>query len=76
MYLIKKQTLKILKSELVGKIENINHAFTTRIGGLSPAPYNSLNLYSILENEKENAFNNREILADILGFNSEKLVLA
>lgn len=74
MYLIKKQTLKILKSELLDKIENINHAFTTRIGGLSQVPYNSLNLSSILENE--NAFKNRKILADTLGFDSEKLVLA
>lgn len=76
MYITKNQNLKILKSNLLDTIENIGYAFTTRIGGISPAPYNELNIHSILANEKENSFRNREILGNTIGFDSKKLVLA
>ncbi|MFN8673442.1 MAG: peptidoglycan editing factor PgeF [Candidatus Sericytochromatia bacterium] len=76
MLLEEKNGLKFFKSEKLLSIEGINHAFTTRIGGISPKPYNSLNIYSTKEEEKDNSLANRKKLGEVLNINIEKAVLA
>lgn len=48
------------------------HGFSTRHGGVSPAPYNSLNLGG-LEDTSENILHNRTIALKKLGYNLQQL---
>ena len=58
--------------------ENISavHAFTTRLGGVSPAPFDSLNLGLHRGDDPENVAENYRILAAGLGFDLNKLVMS
>ena len=51
------------------------HAFTTRRGGVSEAPFDSLNLGLHRGDKDENVAENRRLLADAVGFDLNKLVL-
>lgn len=51
------------------------HAFTTRHGGVSPAPFDSLNLGLHRGDKDENVAENHRRLASALGFDIQKLVL-
>ncbi|HEX3239827.1 MAG TPA: polyphenol oxidase family protein [Solirubrobacterales bacterium] len=48
-------------------------AFGTRLGGVSPAPFNSLNIGILTEDSNENAIENRRRLATALGFVPERV---
>ncbi len=48
-------------------------AFGTRLGGVSPPPFNSLNIGLLTEDSDENAIENRRRLAVALGFAPEKV---
>jgi YfiH family protein len=51
-------------------------AFATRIGGLSPPPFDSLNLGLLTEDADANAIENRRRLAAALGFAPERVAYA
>jgi YfiH family protein len=68
-----KNNLKLFKADNLESLKWLEHAFTTRIGGVSTGNYHSLNLFG-REEESKNAYENRKKLADTLGFNPEKLV--
>lgn len=51
------------------------HAFTTRRGGVSEGPFDSLNLGLYRGDKDENVIKNRNLLADALGFDLNKLVM-
>jgi hypothetical protein len=53
----------------------IRHAFLTRQGGVSPAPFHSLNLSVATGDSIENTDRNREEVARTFGFAPERLVL-
>jgi len=65
--------LELLQSPLLNSEEKhgLLHAFTTRHGGQTPAPYESFNLGRHVANGqlKEDALANREVLCRVLGFN-------
>ena len=50
----------------------ISHAFTTRLGGVSPAPYDSLNLRFSCDDTRENVSENYRRLAGALGISYER----
>ena len=54
--------------------DRILYGFTGRGGGVSPQPYNSLNLGTNTEDDPENVKKNLEIAASDLGFRSTDLV--
>ncbi|RKD34312.1 peptidoglycan editing factor PgeF [Thermohalobacter berrensis] len=54
----------------------IKHMFTTRIGGVSPKPYDSLNLGFNLEDEKENVLKNYKIVSDVMEVSLDSCVLS
>jgi polyphenol oxidase len=56
------------------KSDTIKHGFFTRKGGVSPPPYDSLNLGHGSDDTKDNIKKNRELVAQSLGFNEEQLV--
>jgi len=51
-------------------------AFGTRLGGVSPAPFGSLNLGLLTDDADENAIENRRRLAAALGFPPERVAYA
>jgi len=63
--------IELLMAENIGAV----HAFTTRHGGVSPAPFDSLNLGLHRGDKDENVAKNRKRLAAALGFDLDKLVL-
>ena len=60
---------------LVAENIAVTHAFTTRRGGVSPAPYDSLNLGLYREDDPENVIKNHALLAEALGYDPKKLVM-
>jgi polyphenol oxidase len=56
--------LPLLRSALLGQVV---HAFTTRAGGISPPPYDSLNLAMRWGDARENVFENRRRLFGACG---------
>jgi YfiH family protein len=44
-----------------------HHAFSTRIGGISPEPYNSMNLGFTVRDEESNLIQNRQIFMKAIG---------
>jgi YfiH family protein len=57
------------------KLGWIRHAFLTRRGGVSPPPYDSLNLSDKNGDQKECVFRNKNLIARIFGFDPSRLVL-
>jgi YfiH family protein len=55
------------------KSETIAHGFFTRNGGVSPAPYNSLNMGQGSHDDAHNIRQNRALVAQSLGFKPENL---
>lgn len=53
----------------------VPHCFTTRLGGVSKAPLDSMNLALRLDEQEENIAENYRILGSALGFDPENLVL-
>src|SRR5918994_1127715 len=51
-------------------------AFSTRLGGVSEPPFNSLNLGLLTEDSNEAVTENRQRLAAALGFNPDQVVFA
>jgi YfiH family protein len=70
---VSRGALKLLQSPLLleEEINGLRHAFTTRHGGQTPAPYDSFNLGRNVADGalKANALANREVLCEALGFN-------
>ena len=63
--------IELLVADNIGTV----HGFTTRIGGVSEAPFDSLNLGLHRGDDPENVAENRRLLASALGFDLNKLVL-
>jgi YfiH family protein len=74
---IKIENLELLQSPLLlsEQINGLGHAFTTRHGGQTPAPYESFNLgRNVAQGAlKADALANRELLCRLLGFNHSRL---
>jgi YfiH family protein len=53
----------------------VKHGFSTRIGGLSPAPYDTLNLGTTVGDSLELVVRNRQVYAEALGIDHKALVV-
>ncbi|MBU0712359.1 peptidoglycan editing factor PgeF [bacterium] len=53
--------LTLYRSSLIDSFNHIGHAFSTRLGGVSPEPYNSLNLGLNVGDSDENVVRNRDL---------------
>ena len=65
-----------LQSDAMNRLGFVTHAFCTRMGGTSPAPYESLNISARHGDRPENIRRNREIIAAAFGFSADRLILA
>ncbi len=61
-------------SKLLTPYDEITHTFTTRFGGVSLPPYNSLNLAFHVGDKPENVRENHKTLAIEMGYERSKLV--
>ena len=66
--------MKIYQSNLLSNFENLTHAFTSRDGGISKAPYNSLNLAFHVGDNPLDAEKNHQLLASKLNYKLKNLV--
>jgi len=69
--------ITLVVSPLLKTITNVAHAFTTRLGGDSPAPLDSFNLgrHWNSEESKQDAMHNRKRLCDIFSIDAQKLAV-
>lgn len=65
-----------MRFEILNAVNDLQHAVTTRVGGVSGGAYESLNLAFHVGDEAEKVRENRRLLASQLGFDPEKLVAA
>ena len=66
--------MQLIKSNLLNNFQNLTHAFTTREGGVSQKPYDSLNLAWHVEDETRHVEMNHELLAKELGYEKNSLI--
>lgn len=67
-----KQGIKYLSCQLLER-EAVTHGFLTRTGGVSPAPFESLN-FDFRTDSKENILRNKELLAKAFPLLAERLI--
>ncbi len=67
--------MKVIQSHLLNRTEGFKHGFFTRSGGVSPAPFDSLNFSRKREGSEENFLKNLSLAAQTLGFDKESVVL-
>lgn len=75
--LVERQGLQLIESPLLAQQPGLVHAFTTRHGGATPAPYESFNLARHVEDDqlRKDAMSNRSILCNALGLDASELVV-
>ena len=73
----------MLETKFIDNIEvltagniGVRHGFTTRFGGVSKAPFDSLNLGLHRGDDPKNVAENHRILASALGYDPDKLVMS
>jgi hypothetical protein len=66
--------LKFVQFPLLLETGLVRHGFSTRLGGISPAPYNTLNLGLHVGDVKENVLENRMRIAGAVGINAKVMV--
>lgn len=69
--------LTLCLSPMLKTVGSFLHAFTTRLGGGTPAPLDSFNLgrHWNTEESRIDAMENRKILCDLLGVNADRLAV-
>lgn len=67
MKLVERSGLSVYRSELLEPFPEIDHGFSTRLGGTSDGPYASLNLGSGTGDDRERVQQNRRLLCDAFG---------
>jgi len=70
-----KNGIPYLEINELSKLRWVKHAFLTRRGGISPHPYDSLNLSKENGDRIENILINKKLIADTFNFNPERLIL-
>ncbi|MCD4786450.1 MAG: peptidoglycan editing factor PgeF [Candidatus Eremiobacteraeota bacterium] len=71
--IIKKNGVKVLQFINLRNTGFLSHGFSTRIGGVSPSPYNTLNLGFTTSDDESNLTENRRRLMSSLGLNGTLL---
>lgn len=67
--------LKLVTDNALSAVPGIRHGFSTRVGGVSPAPYDSLNMSLTRDDSKQNVFRNYHVFCDAFGLDHSSLVL-
>lgn len=66
--------MKIYQTDLLNKFTNLTHAFTTKNGGVSLKPYDSLNLAFHVHDKTQSVQNNHTILANEFFYDKNRLI--
>ena len=67
--------LRLITADNLSAEPAIAHGFSTRLGGVSPAPYDSLNMSLTRDDEKANVRRNYRIFCEAFGLDHSSLVL-
>ena len=67
--------LRLAVDDRLSEISAIRHGFSTRVGGVSPVPFDSLNMSLTRDDNKANVFRNYRIFCDAFGLDHGSLVL-
>ncbi|HDS74319.1 MAG TPA: laccase domain-containing protein, partial [Firmicutes bacterium] len=67
--------IPLWQSPLLSAIPNVRHGFTTRLGGVSTGPYESLNLSLNVGDNPDNVLENRRRLAQTLNLEPRSICL-
>jgi YfiH family protein len=70
-----KESLQIIRSPLLERFSGLTHAFTTRPGGVSCPPYDSLNLSAKSGDDESFVEKNRQILSEALSIEADLFFL-
>ncbi|MBV9470349.1 MAG: peptidoglycan editing factor PgeF [Abitibacteriaceae bacterium] len=70
------EPLSFLQFSSLNDVTGLKHAITTRNGGVSSSPYQSLNLGYHVDDRAESVTHNRTLLANALGYGATSLVCA
>lgn len=70
------QSLSTFRFQNLSKQGGVDHFVSTRVGGLSPAPYESLNLGFHVEDDAKTVLKNRERLAENIGIPLSNFTIA
>ncbi len=70
-----KKDVTYFASPLLQKTGLIRHCFTARHGGISPAPFNSLNFSAAREKNKGNIIRNYETVAEVFGLDTDNFYI-
>ena len=65
--------LTLYRSSLIDSFNHIDHAFSTRLSGISPEPYNSLNLGLNVGDTDENVVGNRDLFLKSINGSQQQL---
>ncbi len=68
--------VSIYKNKMLERYNFVNHAFSTRIGGVSKNAYSSLNLGVNTDDDKRDVLNNFKLFAEAIGTDVSKMVLS
>ena len=64
------------KDKMLGQVDFINHAFSTRIGGVSNGAYTSLNLGKNPRYNRNEVLENYRLFSDAIGISTKHMVLS
>ena len=74
-YYVEQNGVGIIRSRRLSNEDGIDHGFTTRRGGVSAPPFDSLNLGTSRPEPIENILENYRVLSDAYGLDHNKLAL-
>ncbi|MBM7614575.1 peptidoglycan editing factor PgeF [Alkaliphilus hydrothermalis] len=72
--IIEKDGVKVVKFKRIEEIPFVRHGFSTRIGGVSPEPFNQLNLGRLTPDSPHNIIENTKRFSKAVGVNFDDLV--
>ena len=67
--------LKLVTADFFGGLSGVEHGFSTRVGGVSPAPFDSLNMSLTRPDNRANVMRNYGIFCEAFGLDRGSLVL-
>jgi hypothetical protein len=65
--------VKYLTCKLLDRLDFLLHGFSTRQGGVSREPYDTLNLHAGIGDEEQNVIQNRKLFCQALGIDAQQL---
>lgn len=73
--IVESRGLKLVRADDLARTRGIVHGFSTRMGGVSPAPFDSLNFSTSRDDKNENVLRNYRVFCDAFDIDPASLVV-